>query len=108
MTRSIDERHLSAELFNALEEVCETHHGIFLDAGTSLAAQVAYITFHLQVIQACLLPRKEQSVDWGDIWRRVEAVNRVAWVQIRSDPAPVPQRPAMIARKAASCSHAPT
>lgn len=108
MSRSIDERHLTAELFNVLEEVFEIHHGIFLDAGTSLfetlegitaaeasqpvggrcaslAAQVAHVTFYLEVIQAYLLTRDEPNADWGDIWRRVEAVDPNGWAQSKSD-----------------------
>jgi hypothetical protein len=35
-------------------------------------------------IQACLL-REDQHADWGDIWRRGEAVDPSLWARVKSD-----------------------
>ena len=103
MTSNLIERdRVTSEVFNVLEEVFETHHGIFLDPGTSLfqtlagitadlasrpvggrcaslAAQVAHVTFYLEVLESFLTTRQSQDADWEDIWRTVEAVSPEAW-----------------------------
>ena len=74
MTKQIDQTRFTTELFDILDETFETHHGIFLDKGTSLfqtlatinadeasrpvggkcaslAAQVAHVNFYLEVLE---------------------------------------------------------
>jgi len=104
----IDKDQLTGELFSVLEEVFETHHGIFLDPDTSmfdtlagisaeqasqpvggrcatLAAQVAHVTFYLDVLETYLRTHQSQDVDWGDIWGRVGAVDPDGWAQLNAD-----------------------
>lgn len=89
-----------------LDETFETHHGIYLDKGTSLlttldgitadqasqpvggqcatlAAQVAHVTFYLDVLERYMLRQQIDQVDWGEIWRTVGAVTPEAWLALR-------------------------
>jgi hypothetical protein len=43
MTRTISQESFSKELFSVLEETFETHHGIYLDKGTSLFETLSQI-----------------------------------------------------------------
>ena len=84
-------------LFESLDEAFDVHHGIYLDKGTSLfetleavtaaeasraagagcaslAAQVAHITFYLEVIERYMLTGDGGKPDWRAIWRTVRAV----------------------------------
>jgi hypothetical protein len=102
MFSKIDQELLTRELFDILDEAFVTHHGIFLDQGTSLfetletitaaeasipvggkcatlAAQVAHVNFYLEVIEAYVLKKETGKVDWGDIWRRVNQVSPEEW-----------------------------
>ena len=102
MTTTIAQDHFTTELFDILEETFETHHGIFLDKGTSLfdtlaqvdaaqasrpvggrcatlAAQVAHITFYLEVLERYINTGQTGQVDWGEIWRSVGAVSAEEW-----------------------------
>jgi hypothetical protein len=102
MSLVIDEKLLTAPLFELLDEVFETHHGIFLDPGTSLfdtlatinaseaslpvggkcatlAAQVAHVTFYLEVLERYILSQDAGEVDWGEIWRCVQEVTPEEW-----------------------------
>jgi hypothetical protein len=98
----IDQQHITQDLFDILDEAFVTHHGIFLDEGTSLfeiletitaaeasipvgrkcatlAAQVAHVNFYLEVMEAYMLKKDLGKVDWGDIWRRVNKVSQEEW-----------------------------
>ena len=98
MVTKIDQEHIVQDLFDILDEAFVTHHGIFLDEGTSLfetleaitaaeasipvggkcatlAAQVAHVNFYLEVMEAYILKKDIGKVDWGDIWRRVNQVS---------------------------------
>ncbi|MBK9925569.1 MAG: hypothetical protein IPP66_09785 [Anaerolineales bacterium] len=89
-------------LFALLDETFENHHGIFLDKNTSLlttletvssqeasipvggkcaslAAQVAHVTFYLEVLEKYSRGENPGKVDWGHIWRTVEKVTPVEW-----------------------------
>ena len=44
MTTTMPQASFSEELFTILEETFETHHGIYLDKGTSLFATLNQIT----------------------------------------------------------------
>jgi len=102
MSTKIDQEHIVPDLFDILDEAFVTHHGIFLDAGTSLfetletitaeeasipvggkcatlAAQVAHVNFYLEVMEAYILKQDRDKVDWGDIWRRVNKVSPEEW-----------------------------
>ncbi|MEQ8672386.1 MAG: DinB family protein [Aggregatilineales bacterium] len=85
----------------ALDETFENVRGIYLDRGASLfetlatisaeeasrpvsancasiAAQVAHITFYLEVTMQFVRGERPQ-VDWTEIWRTVEAVTAEEW-----------------------------
>lgn len=102
MSKFIEQGRFTKELFDILEEIFETHHGIFLDKNTSLfetletitaaeasrpvggkcaslAAQVAHVNFYLEVLERYLLTRDARDVDWGEIWRRVQVVTPDEW-----------------------------
>jgi hypothetical protein len=102
MLGKIDQQNLTQDLFDILDETFVTHHGIFLDEGTSLfetletitaaeasipvggkcatlAAQVAHVNFYLEVLEAHMLKKNIGKADWGDIWRRVSAVSPEEW-----------------------------
>ena len=107
MTKSISPETLSAELFAILEETFETHHGIYLDRGTSLfetlagvsateasvpvggrcatiAAQVEHVIFYLDVLERYITGQEVGDVDWGEIWERVGAVTSGEWDDLRA------------------------
>jgi hypothetical protein len=102
MSDKIDQKHVTENLFDLLDEAFVTHHGIFLDKGNSLfetletiaaaeasipvggkcatlAAQVAHVNFYLEVLEAYILKQDIGKVDWGDIWRRVDKVSSEEW-----------------------------
>jgi hypothetical protein len=99
---TIAQATFTTELFDILDETFETHHGIFLDKGTSLfdtlaqvsaaqasqpvsgrcatlAAQVAHVTFYLEVLERYITTGSTGQVDWGEIWRTVGAVTPEEW-----------------------------
>lgn len=94
--------------FDLLDETFETHHGIYLDKNTSLfqtletvtaeeasipvggkcaslAAQVAHVTFYLEVLERYIFYNDTSRVDWGEIWRRVEKVTPEEWEAYKAD-----------------------
>ena len=98
----MDVSRFTTELFDLLDETFENHHGIYLDKGTSLfatlaginaaeasqpvggkcasiAAQVAHVTFYLEVLERYILERGAGKVDWGEIWLTVREVTPVEW-----------------------------
>lgn len=102
MATKIDQQHIVQDLFDILDETFVTHHGVFLDKGTSLfetletitaeeasipvggqcatlAAQVAHVNFYLEVLEAYILEQDKGEVDWGEIWRRVNRVSPEEW-----------------------------
>jgi hypothetical protein len=102
LSSKIDQENVVQDLFDVLDETFVTHHGIFLDKGTSLfetletisaaeasipvggkcatlAAQVAHVNFYLEVLEAYILNKDIGKVDWGDIWRRVNQVSPEEW-----------------------------
>jgi len=101
-TNQIDQRQFLSSLFALLDETFENHHGIYLDENTSLfetletvsaeeasipvggkcaslAAQVAHVTFYLEVLERYIFLGSAGSVDWGEIWRTVEKVTPEEW-----------------------------
>ena len=99
---SIDQTQLIQEIMDILDETFEQHHGIYLDKGTSLfetleeiehqqasipvggkcaslAAQVAHVTFYLEVLERYFVAGDTSKADWGAIWRTVEKVTPEEW-----------------------------
>ena len=104
---AIDEDQMVTEVFDILDETFEHHHGIFLDKGTSLletlrgidhrqasvpvggrcaslAAQVAHVTFYLEVMERSVFAGDAGKVDWGEIWRTVGQVTSEEWDDLRT------------------------
>src|SRR5512138_2156931 len=102
MSNKIDQQLVTQNLFDVLDEAFVKHHGIFLDAGTSLfetletitaaeasipvggkcatlAAQVAHVNFYLEVLEDYILNKERENVDWDEIWRRVNKVSTEEW-----------------------------
>jgi hypothetical protein len=106
MSLPISPEHFTSNLFDLLDETFESHHGIYLDKGTSLfetletitaaeasipvggkcaslAAQVAHVNFYLEVLENYILDRYTGEVDWGAIWRTVEKVTPEEWAGLK-------------------------
>jgi hypothetical protein len=106
MNQTIDQEKFTRALFDVLEETFQTHHGIYLDEGTSLfetletiqaseasrpvggkcaslAAQVAHVTFYLEVLERYMLGHETGEVDWDEIWRTVRAVTPDEWESLK-------------------------
>ena len=106
MTDMIERDHFLNPFFDLLEETFEGHHSAFLDKGTSLfetleginagqasipvggkcaslAAQVTHVTFYLELLERIILNQQTGEVDWGEIWRTVEAVTPEQWQALR-------------------------
>jgi hypothetical protein len=107
MTDRIDRDRFTKELFDLLDEAFACCHGIFLDDNTSLfetlatisaeeasvpvggkcatlAAQVAHVTFYLDVNEAYILHKDVGKVDWNDIWVRVKEVTPQEWAEYQA------------------------
>ena len=103
-------------LFGLFEETFETHHGIYLDKDTSLfqtletvtaeeasipvggkcaslAAQVAHVTFYLEVLERYVMRNDTSPADWGEIWRMVEKVTPQEWDSYKSKLKDASKRP---------------
>ena len=103
---SIKQEDFTKNLYDLLDEVFENHHGIFLDRNTSLfptldtitaqeasipvgrkcatlAAQVAHVTFYLEVLERYVVHNDTSRVDWGEIWRTVKEVTPEEWDEYR-------------------------
>jgi hypothetical protein len=104
----ISQPQLVQELFDILDETFESHHGIYLDRGTSLfetletidarqasqpvgdtcasiAAQVAHVTFYLEVLERYIVANDTSRADWGYIWRTVRQVAPEEWEQLKAN-----------------------
>lgn len=107
MTKGIKQQHFTSNIFAVFEETFETHHGVYLDKGTSLfetletisaaeasrpvssrcaslAAQVAHVTFYIEVLEKAIRNEVIGKVDWGDIWQRIEVVSETEWTALKS------------------------
>jgi hypothetical protein len=96
----------TVNLNHLLEETFETHHGIYLDKGTSLlttleavsaqeasvlvggkcaslAAQVTHVIFYLDVLERYIVNHDSSPADWGEVWRTVEKVKPTEWDALR-------------------------
>ena len=104
----IDRESVKTTLLQVLDETFEHHHGVYLDEGTSLletlrgidyrqasipvggdcatlAAQVAHVTFFLEVIEREFAGEDISGVDWDEIWRTVGAVTAEEWDDLRAN-----------------------
>ena len=102
LSNKIGQELITQNLFDILDEAFVSHHGVFLDRGTSLfetletitaaeasipvggkcatlAAQVAHVNFYLEVVEDYILNKERDNVDWGEIWRRVNKVSTEEW-----------------------------
>ena len=107
MTKTMPQDCFSKELFTILEETFETHHGVYLDKGTSLfatlnqisageasipvgnhcatiAAQVEHVIFYLKVLERYIAGQDVGKPDWGEIWSRVSGVTAAEWDELRA------------------------
>lgn len=107
MPQTISQATFTEQFFDLLDEVFVTHHGIFLDKGTSLfetlagisaaeasvpvggkcaslAAQVTHVIFYLDVVEQYMSGNPPQDVDWGEIWRTVEKISPQEWDALRA------------------------
>ena len=96
------------QMSDVLDEIFEQHHGIFLDENNSifdtlntinageasqpvggkcatLAAQVAHVTFYLDVVERFIRTQASERVDWGEVWRTVDVVAPQEWEGLRQD-----------------------
>lgn len=102
MTSTISVEQFRRELLLVVEEAFENVHGIFLDRNTtlfetldsisadeasqpvsatcaSIAAQVAHTRFYIDRVIDYMVTGANKRVDWGEIWRTVEAVTPEEW-----------------------------
>ena len=103
----IDQKDFTVNLYDLFEETFETHHGIYLDKGTSLldtlkavsaqeasipvggkcatlAAQVTHIIFYLDVLERYIVHHDTSPADWGEVWRTVSAVTDEEWDALKA------------------------
>ena len=106
MSEQIKAEDFMNNLFNLLDERFENHHGIYLDKDTclfrtlelvtaqeasipvggkcaSLAAQVAHVAFHLEVLERYLLNDDSTPTDWGEVWRTIGKVTPEQWDDLK-------------------------
>ncbi len=108
MTKTMPQESFSKELLTILEETFETHHGVYLDKGTSLfttlnqisanqasipvgnrcatiAAQVEHVIFYLEVVEHSIAGQQEvNKPDWDEVWSRVSGVTTGEWDELRA------------------------
>jgi hypothetical protein len=72
-------------LFRTLETISAAEASIPVGGKcASLAAQVAHVTFYLEVLERYVVQHDSSRVDWGEIWRRVEKVSPVEWEALKT------------------------
>ena len=107
MSKTIDKEIFSKEIMEILEETFETHHGVYLDKGTSLfetldqisaeeasipvgnrcatiAAQVEHVIFYLEVLRQVIVGQETGKLDWSEIWERVGGVTFEEWNDLKT------------------------
>src|SRR5512138_1143654 len=107
MDKMIKQEDFLTNLFALLDETFDNTHGIYLDKDTSLfrtldtisaaeasipvggkcaslAAQVAHVTFYLEVLERYVVHHDTSRVDWGEIWRTVEKVTPEEWEGLKT------------------------
>ena len=107
MTKTIAPESLSKEIMDILEETFETHHGVYLDEGTtlfdtlepisaeeasvpagmngsSIAAQLEHVIFYLDVLGQVIAGQEVGKLNWREIWERVGAVTPEEWDDLKT------------------------
>jgi len=107
MDNMIKQEDFLGNLFSLLDETFDNTHGHYLDKDTSLfrtletisaaeasipvggkcaslAAQVAHVTFYMEVLERYVVYNDTTPADWGEIWRTVEKVTPEEWEGIKS------------------------
>ena len=107
MDKMIKQEDFLNNLFSLLDETFDNTHGHYLDKDTSLfrtletisaqeasipvggkcaslAAQVAHVTFYLEVLEKYFRKQEVGKVDWGEIWRTVEKVTPGEWASLKN------------------------
>ena len=107
MDKVIRQEDFLNNLFSLLDETFDNTHGHYLDKDTSLfrtletvsaaeasipvggkcaslAAQVAHVTFYMEVLERAAIYNDTSPADWGEIWRTVEKVTPEEWESIKS------------------------
>ena len=107
MDKMIKQEDFLNNLFSLLDETFDNTHGIYLDKDTSLfrtletvsaeqasipvggkcaslAAQVAHVTFYLEVLERYVVYNDSTPADWGEIWRTVEKVTPAVWNELKA------------------------
>jgi hypothetical protein len=106
MEKMIKQEDFLNNLFALLEETFEKPRGIYRDKDTalfqtletvssqeasipvggkcaSLAAQVAHVTFYLEVLERYVVNQDTSPADWGGVWRTVEKVTPDEWETLK-------------------------
>jgi hypothetical protein len=106
MSKTMPQESFYQELLDILEETFDTHHGVYLDKGTSLfatldqvganeasipignrcatiAAQVEHVILYLEVLGRHIAGQEIGEVDWGEIWARVSGVTSAEWDDLK-------------------------
>jgi len=107
MDKMIQQEDFLNNLFSLLDETFDNTHGHYLDKDTSLfrtletvsameasipvggkcaslAAQVAHVTFYMEVLERYVIDNDTSPADWGEIWRTVEKVTPGEWDELKS------------------------
>lgn len=102
MNEQVLTEKIKSELLEILEETFQTHHGIFIDKGTSLfetlenisaeeasgsiiengatvAAHVEHAGFYLDVLESSMRGQADGKIDWREIWERDRTVSPDEW-----------------------------
>jgi len=102
MDQMIKQADFLNNLFSLLDETFDNTHGHYLDKDTSLfrtletvsaqeasipvggkcaslAAQVAHVTFYMEVLERYVYYNDTSRADWGEIWRTVEKATPEEW-----------------------------
>ena len=108
MDNAIEKQHFLNAVLDLLDETFDQTHGIYLDKDTSLfctldtisaqeasipvggkcaslAAQVAHVTFYLDVLRRYVVEHDSSPADWGEVWRTVEKVTPEEWEGLKDD-----------------------
>jgi hypothetical protein len=108
MDKMIKQEDFLNNLFSLLDETFDNTHGHYLDKDTSLfrtletvsaqeasipvggkcaslAAQVAHVTFYIEVLERVAIHNDTTPADWGEIWRTIEKVTPEEWDSLRNE-----------------------
>jgi hypothetical protein len=107
MSTQIQAEHFTNALYTLLDETFDNVQSYFLDKGTSmfetlatisakeasipvggkcatLAAQVKYVAFYLDVLERNVRTQQYEQQDWGKIWRETSAVTPEEWETLKT------------------------